>query len=585
MRYLPQIKEAGYDALQTSPIQPQKDYYAPGDSWQNGWWKLYQPLGFCIAEKNHSLGTKEEFAAMAQAAHGLGLKVIVDIVSNHLAGGSGESFHSGVREYEPEIYDNQLLHKGYGYIDDNDTAKLVRGHLGDYPDLMTEDERVKTAIKEFLKECIDSGADGFRFDAAKHIETPFDGELASDYWPEITQYAKDYAVETKGQEPYMYAEILYTPGAGRDISYYDSYFDITDTNLSSALLDTVRNGNYSRISSLSGYDIDRTQAVLWGESHDTFANAWGSQESDQATIDKAYALSCLMGDNSVLYFARPGPGTKLGEAGSIECFEDQIGDINLFHHKHRGEDSMYMPAGNDLLARFESGFAVIGDGEVEIQNCGLPDGSYEDYSASLEAEVRGGTLKMTLGEDGFAAFEAEESGKPSIALSRAGGYYEEPFELTITVKNADSASYTLNDGEPVSFQGSATLTIGEDRKDALLRVEASGKKGNTTIEATYSYDGPTDLIKVTDIDSEYIENHVLYAWVWGDTSSGEWRSGEIDGNDFSFYVSSSDRMFLLACFEEATAAPDWNGALAQTQDIALDGSVAFDGSSLSWMDR
>lgn len=66
-------------------MQPQKDYYA-GNTSKEAWWKLYQPLGFSIATKNNALGTKSQLKSMVTAAHNKGLKVIVDVVANHLAG-------------------------------------------------------------------------------------------------------------------------------------------------------------------------------------------------------------------------------------------------------------------------------------------------------------------------------------------------------------------------------------------------------------------------------------------------------------------------------------------------------------------
>ena len=42
------------------------------------------------------------------------------------------------------------------------------------PDLNTGSTKVQNYVIGFLKECIDAGADGFRFDAAKHIEVPTD---------------------------------------------------------------------------------------------------------------------------------------------------------------------------------------------------------------------------------------------------------------------------------------------------------------------------------------------------------------------------------------------------------------------------
>ena len=82
---LDSIKAAGFTTIQTSPMQPQKDYWA-GNTSKDAWWKLYQPLGFSIATKNNALGTKTQLKSMVSAAHNKGLKVIVDVVANHFAG-------------------------------------------------------------------------------------------------------------------------------------------------------------------------------------------------------------------------------------------------------------------------------------------------------------------------------------------------------------------------------------------------------------------------------------------------------------------------------------------------------------------
>lgn len=46
------IKDAGYTAVQTSPVQPPKDYGANWRDQQGQWWKLYQPIGIRIADGN-----------------------------------------------------------------------------------------------------------------------------------------------------------------------------------------------------------------------------------------------------------------------------------------------------------------------------------------------------------------------------------------------------------------------------------------------------------------------------------------------------------------------------------------------------
>ena len=84
---LADIKEAGYTAVQTSPIQPAKDYSSTYTNQAHEWWKLYQPLGFTIASTDDNyLGTKQDLIDLCKEADNYGINIICDIVANHLAG-------------------------------------------------------------------------------------------------------------------------------------------------------------------------------------------------------------------------------------------------------------------------------------------------------------------------------------------------------------------------------------------------------------------------------------------------------------------------------------------------------------------
>ena len=204
---LESIKEAGFKTIQLSPMQVQKDYYST-DSISNGWWKLYQPLSFTIAKNNNEniLGTKNELINVCKKAKELEIDVIVDVVSNHLAGGSKNSLHNNVSRYESDIYNNNLIHNLNKYADDNNLQSIVQGNIGDFPDLKTESTIVQNRVLSLLKEYIDCGVNGFRFDAAKHIETPDDGSYASNYWPTILNGATSYAKSKSLDEPYYFSQ-------------------------------------------------------------------------------------------------------------------------------------------------------------------------------------------------------------------------------------------------------------------------------------------------------------------------------------------------------------------------------------------
>lgn len=74
------IHDAGYTAIQTSPINQVKEGNQGNKSMSNWYW-LYQPTSYQIG--NRYLGTEQEFKEMCAAAEEYGIKIIVDAVINH----------------------------------------------------------------------------------------------------------------------------------------------------------------------------------------------------------------------------------------------------------------------------------------------------------------------------------------------------------------------------------------------------------------------------------------------------------------------------------------------------------------------
>ena len=73
---LPNIAKAGFTSVQTSPAQV--------GAKSGVWYWLYQPRGFYAG--TNDLGTVDELRSLCQEADKYGIKVIVDVVANHLAG-------------------------------------------------------------------------------------------------------------------------------------------------------------------------------------------------------------------------------------------------------------------------------------------------------------------------------------------------------------------------------------------------------------------------------------------------------------------------------------------------------------------
>ena len=195
---LPYIARAGYKSVQLMPVQVPK---SSGSSW----WAYYQPLAFRIADGDESpLGTKAELSELCTKAETYNISIIADIVFNHMANISDKDLEEDktpkvspiVETYEPYIYqhrndaENPTFHHNPNA--EGSGAETQVYPYGGLPDLNTANTYVQGRALDLLKECIDVGIDGFRFDAAKHIESPEDPQYPSDFWPNTLGKAKEY---------------------------------------------------------------------------------------------------------------------------------------------------------------------------------------------------------------------------------------------------------------------------------------------------------------------------------------------------------------------------------------------------------
>ena len=90
---LDKIKEAGFTAVQISPIQECKKLWDDNGRITKGssewhdvlcreWWKSYQPLSLKIG---NYLGNEEDFISLCTKAKEFGIEVYVDVILRHVA--------------------------------------------------------------------------------------------------------------------------------------------------------------------------------------------------------------------------------------------------------------------------------------------------------------------------------------------------------------------------------------------------------------------------------------------------------------------------------------------------------------------
>lgn len=500
---LPAIAAAGYTTVQTSPVQQPKDYSTSGDV-TGQWWKLYQPISFHIAEESW-LGTKDDLKSLCDEAGKYGIKIICDIVSNHIANADEarpDTVSNQVKKYEPEFYKKRKTYtRTYkGDANDSSVQAVVQGHVSKCPDLVTNDTAVQGYIINLLKECIDCGVDGFRFDAAKHIETEDDGEYASDYWKNITTSASSYYTQKTGDDLYIYGEILNNCGADRSYSSYTKYINVTDNKTGDAVLYNVTKGKASTATNAkykSG--VAASNAVLWAESHDTYEGSSGSSGfsntagiSDENVV-KAWAIVASRKDSTALFFARPGTAL-MGNISTDSTYKSTaVSEINKFHNLFVGQSEKLGSSGDiAYVARGTSGIVLSNckgtNASVSISGTGLADGKYTDTVSGAEFTVANGVLTGSIGNTGVAVVYNGTTTPKAINSVESGSFRGDTMTLTLSLENATSGTYCLDDSTPVKFTGTTSIRIGSDYKPGeTINLTVTATDGVKTSSMVYKY--------------------------------------------------------------------------------------------------
>lgn len=208
---MPRLRAAGYSHIHVSPPQKSNERV-----WQ--WWGRYQPIDFSAV--SGPLGSEAEFRAMNAAAERNGIRIIVDVVANHTIDVDELPSPDYVRLDGTAIVSEKFPQFAPGdfhprcSIDDAKPDTVTACWLDNVLcDLRTEAPSVRAVIRSYLTGLVSMGVDGFRFDAAKHIEPGFFGEVL------------------RGLDVYSFGEVITDrAGAMPDIEILDFYdFPLTAT--------------------------------------------------------------------------------------------------------------------------------------------------------------------------------------------------------------------------------------------------------------------------------------------------------------------------------------------------------------------
>ena len=513
-----EIAEAGFTAVQTSPLQPNKDGSFNDTA---GWWKFYQPYGFSCG---NTLGSAEDFKSMCDEADKYGIKVIVDVVANHLANVTGKMYNqksdrnqniqADIRDNDAYWHNNDLRESS-----DGDRYVMTNAPIG-MPDLNTSNEGLQKIIFNYLNEAQKLGADGFRFDAAKHIELPEDNGFGSNFWPNLVTATK--AVD---KDVFLYGEILNTPGP-ISIDNYTKRIRVTNNKYGQKLRDGVTSRNAGSLIEMSNNEFGRNAStwITWVESHDTFSGKYGEHTSGYSTDDINYSWYALAAraDAVPLYFARPKvfQGTNSGAAGFAGsvlgedngAWKDKgVAEVNRFHNYFAGTGEYASTLCNNRVFAVERGATGSSNSYTGIvlvnldrqsktinESCHMKDGNYIDQMTGNEFTVSGGKISGTIGDKGVAVvYNATPSTATKVSASVASGTsFTDSLKVTLNAKNTTSAKYSVDGGSEESYTDGKTITVGENTKiggKVTLKLTGVGESGEVTETYTYTKKDPNEI--------------------------------------------------------------------------------------------
>ena len=536
---LPYIANAGYKSVQISPVQVPK---SSGSSW----WAFYQPLAFRIADNGESpLGTKAELKQMCNKAEEYGISIIADIVFNHMANISDDEKEADgtpkvsplVEAYEPEIYAdrnaslNPTFHHNPNATGSGSETQVYP--YGGLPDLNTANALVQEKSLALLKECIDVGIDGFRFDAAKHIETPDDPDYPSDFWPNTLEVAKEYYKTKTGHELYAYGETLGSPYL-RPVSVYTKYMDVTDGSYGDQVENSVSARDGARaIRAKYGMDTSASNLMTWLESHDDYVT--DSHPWSNAFLARAWAVLNTRKEAKGIYLARPDNMTpSVGIIGDYFFREECIGAVNRFKNRFIGAEELQGSDGavyfNERYTDSDKGAVVVdfqGRDKITVKFEKLGTGVYYDQITGKAVTVRNGKATIELDSSAVSVLTmSKNKARPTFDIDNRGGLFAGNKAVTVTYKNATEATYQINDRSPVAFTSGSPISFStSDTVDDIVTLKISIKNEQFSVEETFKYQAISLIpgkYNIVNVNPNYFTNNEIYMWSWKANESGKW---------------------------------------------------------------
>lgn len=443
---------------------------------------------------------------MCDEAEKYGIKVIVDVIANHTTpttsavsqdlidagGGSLDTLYHKNNAYDLNDFSNRLACTTY--------------KMGGLPDINTERTSFQDYFIEYLNDCVACGADGFRYDTAKHIGLPDDPKeddgFTNNFWQRVITEVNN------ADNLFIYGEVLQGNNE-RIADYIEAIGHTTASTYGSKIRGAITNNILSK-GTVSDYWLGDAplNMVTWVESHDNYINDgnWYNMTKEQVIL--GWAVITARKDGTPLFFDRPYYSSvenewgmnRIGTEGDDMYKDKSVKAVNFFRTAMIGEDENIVNPNSDstavMIERGTKGAVIVNtkDALKTGFETNLADGTYVNrVDGKTEYIVKNGKLTsdadipansvVVLYNDGYKEYEAAAEvgvAEDTVFNIQSG----KTATVTLTCANTDNAEYALNGAAAVSYKNGETVTVsvpsGSDI--ATLELTAKNSKGVKTYE-------------------------------------------------------------------------------------------------------
>lgn len=439
---------------------------------------------------NKHLGTEEEFAALIEAAHSRGMKLMVDVVLNHAGYGKENYFNNILKDEDGNTI--KMLRDSSNTVSGDDKQDAL-SHL---PDFVTEDAEVRNQLIKWQTDWMEKyKIDYYRVDTVKHV----DSTTWSAFKNSLTKVNPDFKMigEYSGAG---YANTAGELGTGSmdallDFDFNDFAKDFVGRKISTvensllkrnaALNNTATMGNF-----LNNHDDDTLQELLVKKS--------GFSEEEAYNLMKVAAtLQITAKGQPIIYY-----GDELGQAGANDWpyqtnrrdfdwkeLEAQKADSNSIYNHYKTmlsirnayTDVFARGSRTSVLSSDEGGYDVIarsyGDTTLYV-GMNINEKATE---VTIPVSAEAGSKMENLYDGNEYTVSADKTVTVTIPAAKDGG----TVILTEVKKTVDPTPADPGKKDPTPTPAKKDAVISVTDKAAIETKKAAPKSGDDNEAATY----------------------------------------------------------------------------------------------------